>query len=329
MYPRQIFVLVLSLFLGSCDLNQNHDLAPNLAKNDVQVSLVEGMLHFSSTDAFQKVTKQLITDNDVANWSKQFTGFISLKNHYDELVRNDIGSAIQTGKLKNYEFAYVVVKDKDGANDYVCAVRDISLATVLNKDGLVQIGDVVYKVNDTQIMKASPAFKDDLLKRNVSTNVQTQDVLTLSTLGKQSVNGRVSGEVDNYDDIYYTPWSGASERRFSVNWWAKQYCWLGYTSMGMDVSHKRKNWWGWGSIDASNWQGRSNGTFIYSVQENYNLYRTVNAPSSSNEQLRISVPSGTCSVNGNRLLNFTELYIDVTGNDGVRRSISHPFSTNF
>lgn len=327
MYWGQFLALTFCLFLGSCDLHQQNDLEPAIAKNDEKIDLKEGLLRFSSIEVFQASIKGLKTDEDINSWERRFNGFVSLKNHYDELVKNDVGEVIKTGMIAKYQYAYKIEKDVKGIDDYVQAVKDNALASILNKDGLVQIGDNIYRVNDEHILKANIRYKADLLQGINANNVQVQNVTNLPVNEKHLVKARLSGEVDGYDDVYYTPWSGASQRRFSINWWAKQYCWLGYISMGMDVSHKRNNWWGWGAIDASNWQGQSNGTFVYSVQETYSLYRTVNASSSSYEQLRIEVPSSTCSGDGNRSLNFTELYINVTGNDGVRRYFSHAFST--
>ncbi|MFN4145177.1 MAG: hypothetical protein ACK4GN_05130 [Runella sp.] len=327
LYTQYLIVVFFWALATSCKNEKTNDLAPNNAFREEYVSLQDGVLYFSSLEVFHKTLRNFEDKKLLNEWKKSFPNFKSLSDHFQEMVSKDIGLLLKEGKLQEYRYSYTVKKDEKGDNDYVCSIQDKSLASVVNKDGLIQIGNYLYRINDEKMLRTKIQYKSELLQNIQGRNVEIQQVEHSPIKLKKRNNARQT--LDEYPGpFYYTPWSGASERRFEPNYWAMQYCWLGYKSTGLSLAHKRKNWWGWGAIDAQDWVGNSNGTWVYSVAESYSLYMNGSNPSSSYEELRKSVSSSTCSGDPQGTVNFTQLQISVTGNDGVRRTFSYPFTAN-
>lgn len=315
--------MIFVLFAVSCKDNRIDELSQSVAPDKQEIVFSDGLLRFSSKEVFGSTLGKLNTKEEISRWQGRFNGFKSLRSHYEELVAGDICVAIKEGTLEKYKYAFSVHKDENGIDSYDCSVTDTPLASVLNKDGLVQIGDYVYRVTDERMLRVKFDKKSDLFHTVLPNTVESQIVEHKPIQLKNLKNGRMS--LDVYPDpVTYTPFPGASERRFVPNYWAINYCWLGYASTGLEVKHQRRNWWGWGQFDAGYWFGIAEGN-LEGQSINYN---TTVIPADNSLKLRWKRPSGTCSSNPPVSIVFTTLRIDVTGNDGLRRSFSYPFSAS-
>jgi|GEM_PF-4976812 len=148
-YISSIGLLLLSslLFFFACERKEN---MPN-PKDDLTVE--DGVLRFSSIDMFEKTLSLLQKDQSALDeWEKRFPGFTSMRTAFNNLTEEDIVKISTTGSTKGYE-GYLSLIGEGENREAVMNTDDNLLGTVLNKEGIVFIGEDMYKVTYQKLIK--------------------------------------------------------------------------------------------------------------------------------------------------------------------------------
>jgi hypothetical protein len=113
------------------------------------------------------------------------------------------------------------------------------IASVVDRNGIVQIGDTLYKISEQRTLKVHIRYKDEIVLAN-SIHVSSKNVIHRELRVGVPKNGKVSGDYD-FGTIEYQP-SGLSKRRFQITGWSTNYWFpFNYWSTGVTVKHQRKN----------------------------------------------------------------------------------------
>lgn len=212
---------------------------------NMDVVLLQGRLKFQHVESFQRTVKMLNKGVNFDQWESGFPGYVSMRKEYKQLDKEDLGSLKRS--------ATVAVKSGETGDSYERAITDDLLACIVNKDGLLQIGDTLYKVNDNQVMRTL-ARNEKELSKGASPVVEVGYVK--NTRIPQSKGGNELAGIDVVDGYYEERYNFAGrEHRFKANWWAKSYQLLGYWSCGYNITHQRRQTFGWGSSNAFNYGG--------------------------------------------------------------------------
>ncbi|AQG80289.1 hypothetical protein [Spirosoma montaniterrae] len=193
-----------------------------------------------------RTLNMLNAPDGLKNWEKRFPGFVSLNKSYTNLVKYDIGKALEDGTIQQYEGVYTV-KGVGKDRDFRRALSDFALANLVNAKGLVQVGDILIHISDVAVSRTHLRYEQELL-RGSGPHVVSRAVDNLPTsVNIKTPSGARRATVDDYWDIPYNS-TGLVERRFRGNTWAKNYPFpQQYWSTGVEVRHQRSNWWGWGA----------------------------------------------------------------------------------
>jgi len=216
--------------------------------NQQSISVVNGRMRFSDQKILRNTLTSLRTLENMVALEEQYPAFKSMRKVYDELVRYDIGKALVDGSINSFKGVYRIVKESDGQNSYERAIFDQSLSTVLNAQGVFQIGDSLYRISEEKTIALPVRYEteinDELPVHGVVRNVIHRYAAT------KSPNARPAGS--HYDiTIEYHP-DGLTLRRWrgvgvSTNYaFSSDQRW----EAGYKVWHQRNNWWGWGSEPA-------------------------------------------------------------------------------
>jgi hypothetical protein len=256
-----IVTVGLSLCLWSCKeqdgLVKPSDAGSAIAK---EVFVKDGRLVFDSKESFWKQVDALKTPESIVAFDNKFEGFTSMKEKYNELLKHDIGNAIKDGSLKDYEYSYEVSTNSDGSKEYDIAMKDNVISALLSNRGLVQMGSVVYKINDKEITEVPEENLNELFVQNSKVS-KIVEVKRFSLTDKSNKSAKILGSsFDGELNVQeYTP-SGFAARRFrtygSLSIWGGRARWTFY------VTHKRNNWYGWGNANTNEWIFNVNGNVL-------------------------------------------------------------------
>jgi hypothetical protein len=240
--------------LVSCNSDQiaptdsNTESARVEAVSKQDVSVIDGHLRFANSKALMKTLTDLNDRGRSEAWEKKYSGYKSMRAAYNELIKYDIGKALTDGSISAYEGSYSVTVEKDGQKSYDRAIVDQALATIVNSQGITQVGDSLYRINERWVVALPVQYKSEISNEQPVHGVQRAVVHKVLSVS-QSPNARLLSDHDqNY--IEYHP-DGLKLRRFrtlgwSTNYWVSQQYW----SAGYRVWHQRNNWYGWGGEPA-------------------------------------------------------------------------------
>ena len=264
-----IVTVGLSLCLWSCK-EQDGILKPSEDGTAVvkEALLKDGRLVFDSKESFWRQVDALKTPESIVTFDNKFKGFTSMNEKYDELLKHDIGVAINDGSLKDYEFSYQVTTNQDGSKEYDIAMRNKAIAAILNHKGILQIGDMAYRLNDKEIAEVPEDKVGELLIKNSAViKITPIKRLTISNKSNKSAK-QMAPSFDEIVDIQAYSW-GSDNLRFKTNvtmslLWGK--------AMGNYwVTHKKSTWYGWTGANIDGWTFNTNGYIgVYSTSYGYN-----------------------------------------------------------
>jgi hypothetical protein len=300
-----IVTVGLSLCLWSCK-EQDGILKPSENGESVskEVFVKDGRLVFDSKESFWKQVEALKTPESIVAFDNKFKGFTSMNEKYDELLKHDIGVAINDGTLKDYEYSYLITINPDGSKEYDIAMRNKAIAAILNYKGILQIGDMAYRLNDKEIAEVPEDKVGELLVKN-SAVVKKTPIKRFTISDKSSKSAKqMASSFDEIVDIQPYSW-GSDNLRFKTNvtmslLWGK--------AMGNYwVTHKKSTWYGWTGASIDGWTFNTNGYIgVYSTSGYNNGYPQWTIPT--------SVSWGGNSIND--LTHYFSFSIDdITNND--------------
>gem|GEM_PF-1622145 len=222
-FKKKIFCLIafyggIQLF-SSC---QHKEIGISSVSNEVgnknELAVIDGILHFNSAEACEKLLATLGNSEKIERFTKQNSGFRSMFVIYNELISKDLGELIKDGGISNYEGAFKVSVDKNGDKVYDRAILDESIAAVVNKEGLVQIGDTLYKIGEEKTLKMHVGYKNESFTVD-NPHVIGKEVLHQTVKMSPPKNAKVSSD-HNFADLEYNPGAGFNNRRFRIMGWS-------------------------------------------------------------------------------------------------------------
>lgn len=252
-YKAVLYGFGIALSLASCNKDVVVPTINSLGSNQLSVdqqsiSVVNGHMRFSDQKVLSNTLMSLRSFDKMVAWEEKFPTFRSLRKAYDELVKYDIGKALTDGSIDSFKDVYRVITENNGEKSYERAIVDLSLSTVLNAQGVFQIGDSLYRISEEKTI-ALPLRYETEINDELPAHGVVRPVIHRYTTAK-SPNARPAG--NHYDvTIEYHP-DGLTLRRFrgvgvSTNYaFSSDQRW----EAGYKVWHQRNNWWGWGSQTA-------------------------------------------------------------------------------
>lgn len=233
--------LSINLFLQSCKKEPAEFVSPEPPVVNVPtlqgVTFESGRLIFNSeSDFFNAIFTMGNYENAVSAFERQFDGFISSKSAYRKAVREESISSVSD--LPEY-MTPVVMEDGE---TYVRPSVDFHLiAHLANPQGILQIGNFVYKYTYENVYKTSVA--NIALLQNIGnlSNSPAIEVLPISRKSEEIV-------VDRLELIECQWYYDNSKRKFHGE--IKSRIYPGYDELSVDFDHYKKTLGVWFLNDA-------------------------------------------------------------------------------
>lgn len=171
-YQLALIVLIGCLVLTSC---QKENLTTADASEFEHFTLKEGRLAFTDKAAYDRVKASLYANQEgIKEWEASLPGFVSLRTQFDHLLEKEKTYLMQNAEHHNYHYA--IVQEKDDASMERTIINDV-LATMVNKDGFLQIGNTVYRFTYDQFYTTDVA-NIELLKHQQINSTNSNIVVT-------------------------------------------------------------------------------------------------------------------------------------------------------
>jgi hypothetical protein len=115
-----------------------------------QAEVVDGRLKFNSQDEFQEAVDILLASKkNLQGVEDQFTGFVSQQQAFANLTE---ASLVESGgAIEPYSTFAAIVEDEEGEKYLEPVVDSKLLRYIVNQDGLLQIGENIYKFNRDEV----------------------------------------------------------------------------------------------------------------------------------------------------------------------------------
>lgn len=146
---KQILFLILSIILGGTVLiSCEKETLPlqNSIKNFEydQFSVVDERLVFEDEVAFRKTLDDLYLSQEKLDvWENGIADYTSMRTYFETLA--EIDSEDLMNNLQEYMFTFTLIEEEDGMKSMERNIYNDVIATLINKDGFMQIGKTVYR----------------------------------------------------------------------------------------------------------------------------------------------------------------------------------------
>lgn len=143
---KELLYFAVSVVLGitllfSC---KKEDIANQQVVKYDGFSLIEGRLAFDSEASFNEIMAWLYLSQDsLDKWEMQIPRYISMRTRFEKFAKEDAEELI--GKLEEYKFNFTLIGEGGGELSMERNLYNDVLATVVNQDGYLQIGNTVYR----------------------------------------------------------------------------------------------------------------------------------------------------------------------------------------
>lgn len=271
LYQSVLRLFVLTLLLSSMAILQScKDATLEPEKVEVKtlensVVLKDGRLIFKTGALVDKYIADLQKNkNSRKSYDVNIEGFKSMQEKYDELIKYDIGKAITDGTIENYKDVLDISIDDKGRKDYEIAVKNHLLASVLNENGLVQVGDKVIKMDG----KTSKRVQEQNISDLFLPSAPNMEVIPSGNKinSDKFKNAKVAGQVDTERIETYYNYPGGECKRFRTYIGIYETFWSSNIYLEFYVTHKRDVWWGWDYDKTSGWKFWASGMAFYTYQ---------------------------------------------------------------
>lgn len=274
---KRVSLLIVNAFillLASCTKPEiGLDQSSPTATTSKTIEVVNGRLKFADHEAFFKTLKELSKVN-LDQWTAQYEGFTSMNKTFHDFEASNIMDKADPVMLAKYKHIYRL-NEVGGEKTLQKAVIGPYLSSLLNHEGLIQIGDNVMRMSDekTLLVKEKDIAELDKPNSRLVTERLTENIPVISK------NGRIEGNYNSdYEIDRYTP-NGMAQRRICVQKYAiSRFMGWSFNSQGnygIEVGsiayHQRSNWWGWGGTAADGWS-RGSGSISTSYSPNGYYY---------------------------------------------------------
>lgn len=243
-----VFLLTGLLIFHSCERSPlDLQAEPEKASAVAAFSVVDGRLVFQEMDTYRKILEELASNSHTLNeWEQQLTGYRSMFTAYQQLTeaeQEQIGTAyLQDGALAGYENIVSIIRGPDGELEAVSNVDFPILERLVNDDGLIQIGDSLYKYTYNQIAKVVHADERQLklLQRAHAGNMPSFGSIVQIERGTDPISAARAG--NNTCTSTYN--NGKRRLKGEINSFKNEPIDKGYSAV---TKHQRKVlgiWWG-------------------------------------------------------------------------------------
>lgn len=172
-------------------------------------SLIEGRLAFDNDVSFSKTLDELyLSQGELDKWEKGITGYISMRTQFENMT--DEYAEELMGKMEENKYVFTLLEEENGDLSMERNLYNDVLATLVDHNGYLQVGDKVYRftythyysvdVNDIELLKAeefsNPKVSATEIKREFVFEDTEQISLRSYTVGEcttTSGNKRVKG----------------------------------------------------------------------------------------------------------------------------------------
>lgn len=141
LYRCMLCTIGITVWLASCKDSSLVSVSPDL---ESEVSVVSGHIRFKNMTAFTNTVRLLQKGSDYDAWESQFQGYTSMRRAYTEVSTRYSDKEFDRKELLSYQNVVTARETPTGAS-FERVLCDNLLATVVNRDGVVQIGDSLYQ----------------------------------------------------------------------------------------------------------------------------------------------------------------------------------------
>lgn len=145
-----IFLLSYTLLLGSCSKDQTNEIVP-ITKHASLVS-IHGFLSFENLDAFENYLKRFQLNPNDPNILRDIQYFDSQSTALQRIDSLTLAQLGETGNLNGYEHLFKLKGEREDKS-LQPLVEDAILSRLISKDGLIQIGEIVYQVSAEHVFQ--------------------------------------------------------------------------------------------------------------------------------------------------------------------------------
>ncbi len=255
-----IVTVGLSLCLWSCreqdGLVKPEDatsISPKI-KEKIDFSVVEGRLKFETDNDFDSAFGKSATEQGREEFESS-VGFTSYNEVYEEFVKNNLEKNID----ENYKGIAKIVIDSDGKKSYAKALIFNSITPLLNRNGLVQVGEKIIKFSDDVVKIANIKYIAELESDITSPHVVVNKIIKkeITEANKSVKSAKVKDYFwEVYDWWHYPRPSWAADRRVESRRYAatanvgQYYIW----EFGFTIQNQRDDFWGWEACNLEGWK---------------------------------------------------------------------------
>lgn len=237
--------LVISTLSGACQKKEENTFHSGEVVRSAQV--IDEMLVFENKTSFDDLMVALAKNqSELSAWERRQVGFKSMRTAYDELSSLVLEKVAKTGSTSGYE-DIISIRTYGDEQEIVRNIYDPILASIVNRKGLVQIGEIVYKVSLDKLYSVPQKNKSLLLNlriedKSLHAGVRVERIVNSTTEDRSTftpANARVLSRVDNCENRY------RSDRRVKGEIWISE---IGPLYSGAGVRSKHQNrflriWW--------------------------------------------------------------------------------------
>ncbi len=247
-----LFLLAISLLLGSCSKDQTSEIIP--ASKQASLLSIHGFLSFENQDAFENYLKRFQLNPNDPTILRDIQFFDSQSTSLERLDSLSLTQLGETGDLNGYDHLFKLVGEQD-TKSLQPIVDDPILSRLISKDGLIQIGELVYQVSSDFVFQMKIA---DYVKNKVSflnspqstPLVEVYKCQPVSSIRSKSIVG-IANRIASNTVTYENPGQGTC--RFTAEVYLLD---LGfYRKLAVRVKHEwRQRFWFshyWGNSNAA------------------------------------------------------------------------------
>jgi hypothetical protein len=157
-----LFLLAITLLFGSCSKDQTNEIIP--ASKQAILLNIHGFLTFENQDAFESYLKRFQLNPNDPTILRDIQFFDSQSTSLERLDSLSLTQLRETGDLNGYDHLFKLVGERDNKS-LQPMVDDPILSRLISKDGLIQIGELVYQVSSEYVFQIKIA---DFVKNKAS-----------------------------------------------------------------------------------------------------------------------------------------------------------------
>ena len=153
----------------------NDDVGPSvLSSHSIdEIKVVDGRLVFPDHETMLETVRQ-INEIGPEEWSKKYPAFRSLLTTFDEFQKK--ADLLSTAEKAEYKHCYRYTVDKDGGRLLEPSLSGRTMGSLVNAQGLVQIGDSVLRISDEKVLKVHVSNINGL-EGKISAQVKEYEVI--------------------------------------------------------------------------------------------------------------------------------------------------------